>query len=282
MNLIKLQKYHKLGWILHNFAPDINLCSHNGGNIYISFYISFNEKAIDSSDIKSIVVKSPTGQHWHFDSQEVIEYMMKSKKCDLAIEYLHKATTPNELPLGEYNFEIILHNGFKITEKLNVPAPDSVDTDGNLGVYTEDYQNAENPPEKFISMPKRAIINDCVMDEEESKLIVKFLVDDPRIYNGWICLYDSYNKYLGSSNYFRNFNNGEFSKVLNNGTDFNIVGSENLAIISINDINFKEDWYSIKDISNIRIGLSDGYQYTDIPVFYDTESLSLLKKVSRD
>lgn len=272
----------QVGWILSNLDPDINFCPQDHGNIYVSFFIDFHDKNISSSDIDYLNIKSPTGKYWHFHSQEDIESIMKSNNYDIAVNHVHIEDSPNLLPLGEYTFEVVLHNGNRDTEKLNVSAPGSTDTDGNIRVYTEEYKLAANPPEKFISMPKRATISNVSLNEENSQLNVNFSVDDSIIFNVWLYFYSSNNEYVGMTEYLRNFETGELSNVLNNGMDFYIEGSDNIVKLEADDIIFADNKSAMKDISIVRVALSDGRQYNDSSITYDTESISSMKKLSRE
>lgn len=265
---------------LVNYPLDMNMTIGND-TMFINFRINFTQQDILSSDIKSLIITTPSGMNWIYNTQSILNELMNSGYGDLSTGYLYNEVTPNILPIGLYEIEIILHNGNKDSININVPAPNSEITDGFVYVFSEEYSGPTTPTIDYVQTPKRAIINSSTLNVEGTELTIKFTADGQNIYSGFVYLYDINKNYLGYSNYFRNYTTDSLSAILNNGLSFYTDGtSENTLLIRNGDINFIKNNKFVNEIYYYRISLTDGQQYQFSTEKFKTESISSLGNVT--
>jgi hypothetical protein len=244
---------------------------------YINFSIHFKQSNITASDIKSIVVTAPTGRKWINDDAAYIEANFDPqipKYTGMRRLYsTYHSSNASVLPIGNYKFNVTYTSGEVATFALLVPEPGSTGTDTVSYTYTEDYVYASNPPDGYSELPLRATINSTLLDTTTSQLSVDFSVNDPKVYNGYIWLYDASGNYIGLSEQFRDFASGTVSTTVNLGATFTNDGTANSVVLLDRHIEFNSG-YTMSDIYSLHVVLTDGIQYAADDRSFDTRSIS--------
>ena len=194
-------------------------------------------------DIASVLIEHPLEDLFQkFDDPTEIakHYDTASHVFGVELIFDDYADNGSVLPIGRYNFTVTYSNGAVAKSSLLVPAPGSTKMGSTSYVYTEDYDEASNPPSNYAPLPLRASINSAVYDSSASNLTIKFTVDDEKIYNCFVWFYDKNLYYVGETDWYRNFKTGAVSSWLNDGSILYTDGTENTIVLPVSDIQFQE------------------------------------------
>jgi hypothetical protein len=244
---------------------------------YINFSIHFKQSNLTASDIESIVVTAPTGRTWIDDDAAHIEanFDPQIPKYTGMSRLYSTYYSPNAsvLPIGNYKFDVTYTSGEVASFTLLVPEPGSTGTGSVSYTYTEDFVYASNPPDGYTELPLRATINSALLDTTTSQLSVDFSINDPKVYSGYIWLYNASGTYIGRSEQFRNFASGIVSTTVNLGATLMNDGTANSVVLLDRHIEFNSG-YSMNDIYSLHLVLTDGIQYAADDRSFDTRSIS--------
>jgi hypothetical protein len=174
------------------------------------------------------------------------------------------------IPIGTYNFEVKLTNGYSAVTSFTVPAPGSTTTQSITHVYTEDLSFSF--PLNYTPMLKRAIISSGGVYNGNT-ITVNFSSADNLLYSGRLLLYSAAGDMLGISDVFRNYH-GQ-CLICNNGNALYNNGANNQINVNAANITFDSS-NTMDDIAGCSIFLTDVAQYTGISYIYNCCSYSAI------
>lgn len=253
----------------------------------VRFFIDFKNPEVKAEDIMSmkIVSEHGAGRSWSDDNAESIKESMGTT-TDGVVYYDTERLFSNfyskngsVIPLGNYEFSITPTEGDVVTYTQTVAATGSTGTKNKKFTFTEDYVNAANPLVDYDPLLKRANISAAFLDASQTRLTVKFKVNDVRVYGGVLWLYDKDDRSIGvSKTGFRDFESGEVSTIINGGTVIKTGGAENNVIVEAPQLDLN-DGKSISDIKFVRVLLGDGRQHQGKINLSGVASVSAVKPV---
>lgn len=254
-----------IGWILVNESKDADeeIDDHS---VKIWFNIYLEEDDIEATDISSFEITSDvSGFYWNIKD---IGDKYDSGKLNVR---LYVSSLPDQMPIGDYTFDITLTNGNTDTYVFNVPAPNSITTNGCKYIYNEDYEISNgNIPSGMVQLPMRANIVGGNYSSSDETLTVEFRVNQSIIYNGFILLYNDDDTYIGYTTSFRDFTTGVVNSISNSGVDYYVNDDLNTIKITESDVTFFDSSYTLSDATAFCICLTDGNQYAGIRQSYDS------------
>ncbi len=169
----------------------------------------------------------------------------------------YSSSYPHKVLLGQYTALVRDSKGNEDTDTLFFSKPGS--TSGNGFVYSEDYIGSTTGG---LEMIKRATI--ASKTKGANDITIEFQVDDSRVFNGIVRLYDASAEYITWSDLFRN--------TINGGAGLNVDGTTNTLVIQSSDLDLGSFIWG--DISGFHVFLSDGSQYSPREDFCDHMSIS--------
>lgn len=273
----------KVGWVIYNYDPTFSATA----SARIRFYIDFKSTEVKPEDIKSIEIinEHSTNLSWTVDSADSIKENLKTTSTGNIFYQTGRlfSTSYSEngsvLPLGNYDFYITPTEGEVVKYTHLVPATGSKSTNAKKYTFSEDYVNANNPLADYDPLLKRAKISAAFLDASQTRLTVKFNVNDTRVYDGSVWLYDTDGNYIGyTQDGFRDFETGQITSNINSGNSFKTGGAENSVVVEAPQLSF-EDGKGISDIAFTHIALYDGWQFKDTDSSFDIISISAVKAV---
>jgi len=270
--------------VVSNFHPNFR-----PNSARITFYIDFS-KAVQASEIESIkiVAEYATNRSWTIDDSDYMTdnlYEFQDGTTGIAVNNLFtEALSDNAsaIYLGDYVLTVTLKDSKILSYTHNVPAPSSKGTNGKKYGYTENYSNTANLSAEYVPLLKRAQIQSAVLSGAASKLTVMFAINDSRVYNGSIWMYDKDNNFVGRlKDGLRDPETGMVSSSLNTGTVFKTGGALNTVTVDASQISFQQG-KSFNDVAELHVVLYDGRQYKDTSNVFeiDSESISAVKAVA--
>ena len=261
-----------IGWIIENRDPSLNTSS--SASALLAPSVRFTDTELEASDFESIEIAGPTGR-WTYDEAADFEENFSAENDRFYFPYLYDDDLEegSYFALGDYTVKVTLKNGATATKTRLVPAPGSLETDGNEFVYTESYSGAANPPSGYVALPKRATIINATLDAQASTLDIEFSVDDATIYSGWLWFYNEADEYIGRTDFLKDYETGAVMAQLNaDGELLNNGQTNTLALAASSEqLNLKEG-VAFSDIASVSVVLTDGKQYADTKSSYDTRS----------
>jgi hypothetical protein len=256
----------RIGWYFQNSPPDY------GAPYSLSLDLGLHYAGSDlvSGDIASATA-SAEGGTWNLmptasslnDSAKTIAYGWDNFYSSLF------SSNGSVMPIGEYAFSVKLKNGALVASDFPVPAPGALTDQGYRFVYTEDYTGQVTSA--FHPMLRRPAIR--TVDLFDDTIAVEFSISDSLAYGGWLWYYDASNRYLGRSEYFRNYSTKAISWILNEATTFRTDGKPNLVRVTAahSVMNTGETYGSIQ---SVRVVVTDGLQYANTTRSWDCRAFS--------
>lgn len=251
-----------LGWVIENIDRGFWRKSTTEKTCFYYLSIKYEGDYITASDVEWARINIPGNRYWLFDPLKDLEPEDKYFG-DFGFS---NSVTPHHLPIGVFEAEIKLKNGSITRFSRDIPAPGNMYINGITHVYTEDYAGVI--PSNYAVLPKRAVVKSY---SKADTITITFSVEDNLVYSGRVVFFDSNNYGTGYTAYFRDFETGELSSMINNGNGLYTDGTDNTVTISASDITFNEG-YSYSDITNFSVKLTDGYQYSGSSSTYDCVS----------
>lgn len=273
----------KVGWNIFNYDPTFS----STASARIRFYIDFKNTEIKPEDIKSVEIISEQSSNlsWTTDNPESIKENLKITSTGSVFYQTGRLFSTNYskngsvLPLGNYEFLITPTEGEVVKYTHTVPATGSANTNAKKFAFTEDYVNANNPLVDYDPLLKRAKISAAFLDASQTRLTVKFSVNDSRVYAGSVWLYDKDGNYVGyTTDGFRDFKTGTISSNINDGNSIKTGGAENSVVVESPQLTF-EDGKAMSDVAFTHVALFDGWQFKDTDATFDVTSISAVKQV---
>jgi hypothetical protein len=241
-----------LGWVIKNFPSSYWLGSPPPSSCFYDFWIYYTG-TFALSDIEYARVYNNNKTRW-WDIPLVEDYFTS--------EYIggwfsfYDNDYFNTLPIGNLTAEIKLKNGSISSFDKVIPAPGSTTTLGYEKVYTED---CSVPPYNSINMIYRPVVTGSTISYGGSELTINFAIDDSRVYNGWVWLYDSSNNTVAYSTlHFRDSTNGNLTSIIS--SPFQNDGTPNTVSITNTDLTFITG-RSFNEIAKLIVVVTDGNQF---------------------
>jgi hypothetical protein len=164
--------------------------SESSATAHITFYI-YLDKPDRHSDITRIVVHSPYGSCWRWDSDDLADkWDQENRRFEMV--YCYSTWHPNSVLLGTYIVEAWRIDADPQTLSFDVFG--RTDTTLTAG-YIYSYACSSLP--KILKPP-----DDCSCSVDGDTLAISFKVDDDIVDGGLAWCYTSTGSYLGSTDYF--------------------------------------------------------------------------------
>lgn len=226
---------------------------------YIKFFIQFESKNLQIYHLDEIKITSPEGRTWTFDSYNKINPNFDRNDKAFTTNQLFSSSHPNYMPIGDYEILITDNNDIKKKYTINIPVPGEASSLDYVNSYTEDYLLDFIPESNQVPMLNRAKIKS--VEKVPNEVAVTFLIEDDRVGNGSVYLYNGSGKLMAISNHFINKETDDINNQLNNGVSFNRNGSDNVLLLTEEGLDYKSDDYLISSIKKVKILLEDGEKY---------------------
>lgn len=181
------------------------------------------------------------------------------------------------LPLGDLRVDVNLGAGLApgFTKTISMSGEDSTTT--AQYVYSEDAQTSQNLPPNSVNMIPKALTSNGVYDSATDTITCNFTVEDNRIVNGEIWLYNEDGEAVAVSDLF--VMDGTRNMILNDGNPLDTIGGENTITIASDaeEINYLEG-YGFENISQFAVVLTDGAKLSDGLSIFESGCLSYTSK----
>jgi hypothetical protein len=241
-----------VGWYIDSVDPAFHTVA---SDVTCSYFLSLRwEGDAGLSDIEYARVYLPDhNRYWSFVLDEAHFDAVKKK----VFGYFTFNEDHNAVPIGDMQAAIKVKDGDVSTLDRTFTAPASTSTMGYDYAYSENG-NALNST--YVPAIKRPTVTAHSIDYLASQLSVTFAVNDNRVYDGYLWLYDGADTYIGYSSYFRGSADGAVSTIVNGGTTFNTDGSSNVVVTGSADVTLFAG-YDFMSIAKVVVVVTDGTQY---------------------
>jgi hypothetical protein len=164
----------------------------SGPSTVINFYVYFKSAAIEANDLKSVAITNTLTPNtsWNYTSSELSGRILTKndgkKYLSLKNVYSDNITENGSVIfLGTYALTLELQNGETDSHEVSISAPNSLTADNYTHAYSpEDF--TDKPPATYVALPKRAVLESLSLSTNQQGLIVKFQVNDSKVYSGWV------------------------------------------------------------------------------------------------
>jgi hypothetical protein len=208
-------------------------------------------------DIEWVQVQDPEYTTWVLkDSSTGVDLYNKEGGFFGGMIRCNSIRYPHAVCLGQYKVLVLDSFGNEAKDTIYFSQPGS--TLGTGFIFSEDYTGVA-----AIEMLNRAIITNVT--KEPNDITIEFEVDDTRVYNGLVILYNDSAEFIASSDYFKN--------TINSGTGIYTDGTTN--ILQIQSSEFELGSYTWDDVKGFHIVLTDGAQYSPEEEIWDHSSISI-------
>jgi sulfatase modifying factor 1 len=251
------------GWYMEN--ADESAVSKYGDKANATAYIYISLKVKDPDGIDDVIyveVSNPQDRYWILrDSSSGIDLYDPEYKRFIA-NGLWSSVNPNSIILGQYTAFVLDSDFNSATNTINFSSPGTTLPEEGF-IYSEDYKRVTDGG---IEMLKRASITNFVKGEDS--ITIEFQVDDTRVFNGYVWIYDGSPEYITYSDYFIN--------TINYGSGIFNDGTTNTLTIQSSDLDLGS--YTWDDINGFHVILTDGVQYSPKET-WDHRSVSQYKTI---
>jgi hypothetical protein len=245
----------RVGWYEESIDPSFwTTPPPNGQTAFFDFIIHYTGE-IAFSDIEYARVYLPGGTRWWTLNKETRYFDATARTIGGFGRWFDNAQ-PNILPLGDLLVEVKLTNGAISRYTRYVPAPASLTADPYSTMYSEDLNP---PPAASTPMIKRASLGAINTSTAATQtLSLTFSVNDPRVYNGLVWLYDAAGTYLGGYYYFRDSATDLIRPAL--GGALATDGTLNTLTLHATDLTFNTG-ATFSQVARFEVVLTDGAQH---------------------
>jgi len=241
-----------VGWYIDSIDPAYYTVA---SDVTCDYYLSLRwEGDAGLSDIEYARVYLPDhNRYWSFALDDAHFDAAKKK----VFGYFIFKEDHNAVPIGDMQAAIKAKDGDVSTLDRTFTAPASTSTMGYGYAYSE---NGSALNSTYVPAIKRPTVTAHAIDDLAAQLSVTFAVNDSRVYDGYLWLYDGADTYIGYSSYFRGSADGVVSSIVNGGTTFNTDGSPNVVLLGSPDITLSAG-YDFSNIAKVVVVVTDGTQY---------------------
>ena len=233
--------------ILEDISPTFWRDPNEVGSMYFSFFLYNNGQLIDQTNLKTIHVFNEFGTNWTLDPVTSATTVGDWFRCSDDTLSLDKSV----LVLKRYTFDFELKDGKKYRKKVDLSSLFSVGSVYQY-VYSNEYNGRKNS--QYVNSISRPQVKSATRSGDD--LVVEFTVNDSRVTNFDVFLYDKNRKSIGDCPVFVNDLSGQVSKQLNSGTAFYVDGRVNRVIIPGRTVAF-ETGKTFGDLEHILINVTD-------------------------
>jgi hypothetical protein len=242
-----------------------------------TFEFVFSGQLTASNIVSAKVFINDTDKCWTIDQNDFNE-----ESNTLTGYNYYSNININELPIGKLVAKVILSDGSELSKTVIMSVPGSTSNGSYQYVYNPDNESFADYPSVTCKSIQRPLITKISRSTDD--VSVSFTVIGSDVNNGCVWYYDATNRYLGTSNYFREEKSGSCFIGLNGGSGFlssdgsnNIIISNNSQILKNGKAISQEDFNSI---IKARIVVFDGEQYVSSATYinFDYRAISELSK----
>jgi len=239
----------------------------DGRTAFYDFWIHYSGD-IAYGDIQTARVHAPNGDYWTLNRDAT--YFSAANRTIGGWGRWY-GSQPNVLPVGPMRAEVTLTDGRVATFWQVIPAPASTGAGSSTSMYSQDLLS---PPPGSTPMIRRAAMGaGNTLTAASQTLSIVFSVADPRVYSGFVWLYDAAGAYLGGSLPFRDPWTGSIAPQL--GGALHTDGTANVLTLRPGDLSL-DAGVTFAQIARVRVVLTDGEQYApqvDGTLRYDCRSI---------
>ena len=241
-----------VGWYIDSIDPAYHTVA---SDVTCSYFLSLRwEGDAGLSDLEYARVYLPDhDRFWSFTLDQAHFDSAKKK----VFGYFTFNENHNAVPIGDMQAAIKVRGGDVSTLARTMTAPASTSTMGYAYAYSE---NGSALDATYVPTIKRPTVTAHALDIGAQQMSVTFAVNDSRIYNGFLWLYDSADTYVGYSDYFRDSTGGVVSNMVNGGAAIFTDGSPNVVGLGRSDITLLAG-YDFTTIAKAVVVVTDGAQY---------------------
>ncbi len=243
----------RIGWVYQNTPPDYDTMF----SMSLETSVHYEGANLVASDIARATF-SNGGLNWNLlydpsllnDSAKTIAFGWQY--------YFSRHHSPNGsvMPLGTFIYLVQLQGQSGVDTMVTFPLPGQTSSQGYQYLYNEDYHGPITGA--YFPMLHRPAVRKAARSGDT--ISVQFTTSDTLTYCAWLWYYDSAGKYIGRSEYLRDFSTKTLSASLNQGKVFYLDGSPNTArVTSSTSLMNSNESYS--KVQFIRVIVSDGRQY---------------------
>lgn len=271
-------------WSLVNIDPSF-FTSPTAGSAFISISIHYAESNIIPEDISSINITYPAGNaSIEITGDDIADMFDPNANILTTIMMRSSVYSDNysSVALGQYTIQIELNHDTSNQFVLDVTVPGSTISVTNSLIKTESFIEGQSSSYTYYDMPLRAGIIGAVKDDPLTAITLTFSVNDSKIYNGYVLLYNSTGTKIGTSYGFRYADTFGVTTFVNGATDaFYNDGTINTVVLDSGSISSFLTGYSLADVDYVHVLLTDGEQYSAGTVLdYDARSISAKAQVT--
>jgi hypothetical protein len=241
-------------------------------HLYYTFVVKYSG-TLTSSDVSSMRVYLPGNtKYWNLSPSTTLD---TADNMFYATYYTYDTDT---LILGTLKAELVLTNGQSSSVSLTVAEPgSSSNSHGYAYIVSEDNTTTTGSVVNAIVRPTSV---SAAKTSGTESLTVNFTLNDSRILNGWVALYDSSHNYLGSTPYFVNANTGSKSSYLNAGSGINTTSANVLSIPLASCSSSTGTAIDFSTVSECVVIATDGGQYVSNGYYDQYDCISMGKRTT--
>ncbi len=148
------------------------------------------------------------------------------------------------LPIGQYRAVVVFSDGSVAKRLFQLPSPGSTTNGEYKYIYSQDYEGVV--ADDYVAELKRPTVSSAIKNSDNTQLTVKYLINDSRISDGFVWIFDSSKKYLGitKEEKYLSFISSPFTK----------DGTELTATIAASDISFADGYSDFSSVSYVIVG----------------------------
>jgi hypothetical protein len=243
-------------WLTENIHPDFWTVVPPDGTAL--FFIECTVSDPDGTDdITKVIMSSPDSCEWTLKDIDINKNLFDQK--GYMYGRFRTLSHPNTIMLGNYRITAVDSEENESSKTFSFGRPGS--TTGTGFIYSEEYTG---PTTGGTEMIDKAVITGG--SKAADSITVEFTIDDTRVFNGLVWLYDSDKSYITWSGFFKD--------TINGGSGINKSGGTNTLVIREEDL--EPGAFTWNDISRCHVVVTDGEQYLPEEYIYEHSSISAL------
>ncbi|HYH01812.1 MAG TPA: hypothetical protein VEC37_01815 [Bacillota bacterium] len=239
--------------------------------LYYNFYIYIDNLQNHISNIKEVQIQNGFGIYWRIDHKSEVNLVWGY--IGSSSGWFDTVTSNNSavLSIQDLKAVIIMNDGTVIEEVFSIPEPGALKPDTKGFVFADTYRGKMD--DNYVPALKYGSIQRVQLKDDT--FYIDFNINDSRVANGKLMLYDKKRNYIGESKIFINVYSREILDGLNQGKAFYTDGTNNTVELTNYDI-ILEKGRKANQIKYVALKLMDGNQFigTETPdlFYYDSYS----------
>ena len=249
----------KVEYIIENIHPTFwgDKPDSSFPRLFYNFFIYINDFKNSINNVKEVGVEDPHGIYWVINLKKNTSYGYIGGY----VRFYNTALSETGSVLAMKNIKVIIitKDGQKIEYPISLPEPGKIETSEKSYLFVETYRGKlQNNYVQALKLGK--ISSAAIVDKNQ--LVLDFSIDDSRVFNGRVVLYDKKMNYLGESRQFIIPFSKEILSTLNKGDNFFVDNQINHLTLNESQVAFEKGG-KISKVKYINLWLTDGAQFAD-------------------